>query len=259
MMYGSGPMPMYSSAAPNRPGGALGMSRDDGPNDRTRFTGDVELMLLRPSWSENAIGKLSEGLEFSPRASLAFRGLGNLDGRVRYWHFGQEVDVLDNNGDVEFRFNVFDIEATHQFSGRRSQITLGAGARLAGIRLTDTADLKSDADFFGLTLSADGMTPLGNFRAGHIGLVYGGRLSVLTGDWGGDANSQFVDAQARNDNMLVHELYGGVELARRFGAFDAHARLLFEMQNWKSDVLAEDSDIESIGFFGPGLELGAEF
>jgi hypothetical protein len=54
-------------------------------------------------------------------------------------------------------------------------------------------------------------------------------------------------------------LYGGVELARRFRAVDVHARLLFEMQNWKSDVLAEDADIESIGIFGPGLQLGAEF
>jgi hypothetical protein len=226
---------------------------------RSRFSADIQLSMLRPQWAENAIGKLSEEYQFSPRAMLAFRGLGNLDGRVRYWHFGREADVLDGDGDVRFRFNVFDIEATHHFAGRRSEVTLGSGVRLAGIRLTDTADEKSDADLIGLTLAADGTTPLGKFRSGHFGLVYGGRLSILGGDWGGDDDSEFVDSQARNDNMLVHELYGGVELARRFGGFDAHARLVFEMQNWKSDVLAEDADIESIGFFGPSLQLGADF
>jgi len=40
---------------------------------------------------------------------------------------------------------------------------------------------------------------------------------------------------------------------------DIHARLLFEMQNWHSDVLAQDAGLESIGIFGPALQLGAEF
>ena len=64
-------------------------------------------------------------------------------------------------------------------------------------------------------MAGDGMTPLGDFPGGHFGLVYGGRLSILGGNWGGDDNSQFVNQQTRNDNVLVHELYGGVELARR--------------------------------------------
>ena len=68
-----------------------------------------------------------------------------------------------------------------------------------------------------------------------------------------------MNQQARNDNVLVHELYGGVELARRCGAVDIHARLLFEMQNWHSDVLAQNAGLESIGLFGPALQLGAEF
>jgi len=36
-------------------------------------------------------------------------------------------------------------------------------------------------------------------------------------------------------------------------------RLLFEMQNWRSDVLSQNAGINSIGILGPALQLGAEF
>jgi hypothetical protein len=113
-------------------------------------------------------------------------------------------------------------------------------------------------DLVGLTLAADGLTPLGMFPGGHVGLVYGGRLSILGGDWGGETNA-FIDEKVRNDNVVVQELYGGVEIARCIRAINVHARLLFEMQNWRSDVLAQDANIPSIGFFGPGVQIGAEF
>ena len=178
---------------------------------RSRFTADVELKLLRPQFSEDVVGKLSEEYQFSPRIILAGRGLGNFDGRVRYWHFGRETNVLGGD-DVKLKFDVLDIEATHEFDGRRSQLTLGGGVRLAGIHFTDVNDEEAGGDFIGLTLAGDGLTPLGGFPGGHFGLVYGGRLSILAGDWGGDDNSLFVDEQERSDNLLVHELYAGVEL-----------------------------------------------
>jgi hypothetical protein len=231
----------------------------DVPPDRAQLTADIELSLLRPQIAETAAGKISEEYQFSPRIILALRGVGNFDGRVRYWHYDRNSDVLGTDDDIQIRFDVLDIEAVHRFAARRSELTLSAGLRLAGIHLTDVADAKCSTDLIGLTMAADGMTPLGAFPGGHFGLIYGGRLSILGGDWGGDDTSLFVNHQSRNDNVLVHELYGGVELARRFRAVDVHARLLFEMQNWKSDVLATDADIESIGIFGPGLQFGAEF
>jgi hypothetical protein len=241
------------------PDSACGEARGNPPPDRAHLSADVELMLLRPSVAENAIGKFSEQLQFSPRIVLGLRGAGNLDGRVRYWHYNRDSDILGTDDEVRVKFDVLDIEALHRFEGRRSELTLSGGVRLAGVKLTDTEDEKSGADYIGLTLAGDGLTPLGRFRGGHFGLVYGGRVAILDGDWGGDDNSLFINQQSRNDNMFVHELYGGVELARRFRVVNVRARLLFEAQNWKSDVLADEADIESIGFFGPGLEIGAEF
>jgi hypothetical protein len=227
---------------------------------RAQISGDVELMLLRPNITENAIGKVSEEYQFSPRFTIGVRGVGNLDGRVRYWHYDRNSDLLGSDDDIRIRFDVLDVEGLHRFAWHRSELTLAAGLRLAGITLEDPTDEEASADLIGLTLAADGATHLVCFNGGHLGWVYGGRLSILSGDWGADDNSQFIDGRTRNDNVLVHELYGGVELAKRIRAINVHARLLWEMQNWHSDALAEDAaDIQSIGVFGPGLQLGAEF
>jgi hypothetical protein len=224
----------------------------------SRFTADVELMLLRPQLSEDAFGKLSEEYQFSPRFVLGVRDIGNLDFRGRYWHYDQESKLLGDE-DIQFDFDVFDIEALHRFCWNRSHLILAGGVRLAAINLSDAQDEKSGGDFIGLTMAADGRTTLVSYCKGHLGWVYGGRISILAGDWGGEDNSDFVDHQARNDNILVHELYAGGEITHCFGAFNCHARLVFEMQNWKSDVLAQDADVDSIGFLGPGLQLGADF
>jgi hypothetical protein len=254
--------PMYPPNMPMQyPPGMMGYPTggNDAPPQRARLSADIDLMLLRPQIAETTIGKVSEEYQFSPRIILALQGAGNFDGRLRYWHYDRNSDVLGTDDDIRIRFDVLDIEAIHHFAARKSELTLSAGLRLAGIHLTDTEDAKCSTNLIGLTLAGDGMTPLGAFPGGHFGLVYGGRLSILGGNWGGDDDSQFVNHQARNDNVLVHELYGGVELARRFRAVDIHARLLFEMQNWHSDVLAQDAGLESIGIFGPALQLGAEF
>jgi hypothetical protein len=257
---------------------------------RARLSADVEFMMLRPQIAESAVGKLSEEYQFSPRLILQLQGAGNFDGRLRYWHYDRATEVLGTNnnfvisppyyglyyddwigaspgavgaspskGSIKIKFDVLDIEALHHFEAGKSDLTLSAGLGLAGIHLTDTTFQKCGTDLIGLTMAGDGMTPLGAFPAGHFGLVYGGRLSILGGNWGGDDNSLFVNHQDRNDNVLVHELYGGVELARRCRMIDMHARFLFEMQNWHSDVLAQDAGLESIGMFGPALQLGAEF
>lgn len=254
--------PMYPPNMPMQyPPGMMGYptGANEMPPDRAHFSADVELSLLRPQIAESAAGKLSEDYQFSPRVILGLRGAGNFDGRVRYWHYNRNSDVLGTDDEIRIKFDVLDIEAVHRFAARKSELMLSGGLRLAGLRLTDVESAKCSTDLIGLTLAGDGMTPLGAFSGGHFGLIYGGRLSILAGDWGGNDTSLFVNRQVRNDNVLVNELYGGVELARRFRALDVHLRLLFEMQNWQSDVLAQNAGIESIGLLGPGLQIGAEF
>jgi hypothetical protein len=227
--------------------------------DRAHISADIELSLLRPQIAESGAGRFSEEYQFSPRLILGLRGVGNLEGRVRYWHYNRNSDDLGTDGDIRLKFNVLDVEALHRFEGRRSEFALAAGVRFAGIRLTDFDDHRVGSDLFGLTLAGDGLSRLGMFPGGYLGLVYGGRLSILGGDWHGDTGNTFVTTPAHNDNVLVHELYGGIEIARCFRAVNCHARLVYEMQNWQSDVLADHSGFESIGFLGPGLELGADF
>ena len=59
--------------------------------------------------------------------------------------------------------------------------------------------------------------------------------------------------------LLRGLLHVGLELARCYRGFEIYGRLAFEMQNWHSDVLANEPDINSLGFVGPGIRAGAEF
>ena len=108
-------------------------------------------------------------------------------------------------------------------------------------------------------MAADGWTPLFSCSQGCVGWVYGGRLSILAGDWGGDADHNILTERVRDDNVIVHELYAGLGFTRCCRNIDLNARLGFEMQNWHSDVLSEAADDGSIGFVGPGVEIGAQF
>jgi hypothetical protein len=301
----TGPCPncgQYHNQIPGGPDGSWIGQENTQPRARTHWFADLELMWLRPQVEENALGKLSESTQLSPRLIVGFEGLGNLDGRVRYWHYDQDTHIVPTDEKVQFAFDVFDIEGTHKFCYGKSELTLAAGLRLAEIHLKDNfaatnaspgvlaqrgiyprgyiyndpfspfgdhifvipplgadpGEQSATTHLAGLTLAADGLTRLGEFTGGHVGLVYGGRLSILSGNWKGDSDSIFIRSRTRNDNVLVHELYGGVELARQFNRANLHGRILYEMQNWNSDVLA-DGDIESIGILGPAIEIGAEF
>ncbi len=256
-----GPCPQcggYHSNPGHYPDGGCDATANAPDSQRMHLYGDVEFNFLRPRFTEDALGKLSEAYEFSPRFILGVQNIGNLDARVRYWHYGRDTEVL-GYGDIRLEFDVLDIEAVHRFEGRRSQLALAAGVRLAHLQLKDDADEKAASDMLGLTMAADGLTPCVRFSSGYCGWVYGGRVSLLGGDWGGDDNSVFIDHQVRDDNVLVTELYAGAQIARRFRNVELHGRVVFEIQNWRSDALASDADIESISFLGPGLQIGAGF
>jgi hypothetical protein len=220
---------------------------------RSRLFMDVEFNFFRTHIVDNPLGKLSEKYEFSPRVSLGFRDTGNLDGRARYWSYDHDTRTLSGST-INVQFDVLDLEGIHLFLGRRSELQLASGLRLASIDLSE-GGTTAGADLLGITVAADGRTCLCEFQDGLFTWVYGGRLSVLGGDWGGEAGNPFVTGRTQDDNVIVHELHAGIDYAICHGDFDLHTRLGFEMQNWHSDALAQTS----IGIIGPNFLFGAEF
>ena len=252
------PQAGYPCANPCCPDTCGGFGPNAAECDGPQLSGDVEFTFYRVHMTDQVVGKLSEKFEFSPRFILAFQDCCNLDGRFRYWYYARDTALI-GGGDIRPEFRVFDMEATHRFQGRRSQLTLAGGLRFANLQLTDPTGDTVASDMLGLTLAADGLTPVLCHQSGYCGWVYGGRVSLLGGDWGGDPNSDFLTQNFADDNMLVTELYVGIEVAHRLQSATLRGRAVFEMQNWRSDVLAQNAGVESIGFVGPGLQIGADF
>ncbi len=224
---------------------------------RPQCYGEVEINFLRPRFMEDGVGKLSEKHEFSPRFILGFQANNQIGARARYWTYGRNTNVA-GGGSVRFEFDVLDLEATHAFDMGGTGVELAAGLRLAKIDLTDADNEAAGTDLAGLTFAADGRTRLCDVQGSVIAWAYGGRVSILGGDWGGDDGSDFVNLPASDDNVVSEELYVGIECAKCCQKCNVHARFAFEMQNWHSDALAQSSS-DSIGFLGPGVHVGAEF
>ena len=87
--------------------------------------------------------------------------------------------------------------------------------------------------------------------------ICGARWSILGSDWEG-SNDGLIEP-IRDDNVVVQELYGGVEYLRHYRNYDIYTRLMFEIQNWHSDALSQFAGTDSIGFIGPGIELGMSY
>jgi hypothetical protein len=164
---------------------------------------------------------------------------------------------LDNlsvpgNG-VRFEWDVFDVEATTRLQTRRTDVTLGAGFRFAGTDIV-FGGAQFEADLFGGTIAADIETLICCSSNNYFSLVYGGRLSILGGDW--DVNGvNFV----RDDNVVNHEIYGGVEYGCCYQGIDMYSQLKFEIQNWHSDVTAQNLGVDSVGFVGPSFTFGVGY
>ncbi|HEX4412407.1 MAG TPA: hypothetical protein VH107_02190 [Lacipirellulaceae bacterium] len=220
--------------------------------------GDIDFKFVRTRFSEDTFGKLSETYELAPRYTLGVQNVGAVDARVRFWDYDRGTDVL-GAGAVRVKLDVFDLEAVHRFEGSRSTVDLSAGLRWASWRLQDPTGARSDIDAVGLTAAADGLTACHCIPDGYCAWAYGGRLSILGGDWTG--TSGFIDHSVGDDNIVVTELYAGAQVGRRCGNIDLHARAVYEIQNWHSDALEQNtsSSVGSIGFLGPALQIGAEF
>lgn len=225
-----------------------------------RLFAEVDLMLMRLHLTENAAGKLSEQYELSPRVIVGFEGGDISDGRVRYWTYDHLTQLLEpGGGSVRFELNVVDIEATQRFQIRRSDIVVGAGLRLAKIVIGDDDGDEVGTDLYGMTVAADAKTYLCRYEEGMFSWVYGARLSILGGDWGGDAQHDLVPFPVRDDNVVTNELHAGIEYAFCIRQVECWARASFEMQNWRSDVFAGGTHADTISLLGPGIHLGAQF
>ena len=172
---------------------------------------------------------------------------------------GMEVDVVD-------------LEVTNRFAFRRTDLWLSGGIRYAGWALTDDSNDPVTMASLGLTVGADLRTLAFSHGCSRWSFVYGARLSLLGGNWKGDNDiiDTIFNPEVANDNMLVHELYAGIEYGYTFRGHDLFARATYEIQNWHSDVLAESGigngmapnsigSTDSIGFMGPGFHFGLRY
>ena len=230
-----------------------------------------EFLWLRPHVSEDWVGKLSESHHLSSRTVVGYENCCGLGARARYWHFDHTIDVLDPDT-IGMNVEVVDLEVTNRFGLLRSDLLLAGGFRYAHWNLEDQDGTPVAMDAYGLTVAADARTPLYTYCANRLSFVYGARWSVLGGDWRGDNDiiDTVVRSQVRDDNILVTELYAGVEYLYRWCDVDLFARTTAEMQNWRSDVLGEPGigngiaplsigSTNSISFVGVGLQLGVGY
>jgi hypothetical protein len=237
------------------------------------YYGEIQFLWIRPHVSEDWVGKLSESHDFSARYVLGYEDRCGLGGRVRYWRYDDEIDVLWASDSIAFQLDVLDLEVTNRFHFRRTDLVLAGGFRYAGWDLRCYDDGVVDIDAYGLTIAADLSTLICCYGCNQWSFVYGGRLAILAGDWDGD--NALIDTLpgypgVQDDNLLVHELYAGVEYAYCHCECDLFMRAVFEMQNWRSDVLSEPGigtglapysvgSTAAIGFIGPSLQLGVRY
>jgi hypothetical protein len=214
-------------------------------------------MFLRAHVMENAIGKLSEQYQFSPRMVIGYEDAQGIGGRIRYWHYDQSTNNLtDPTLPIRFEMDVFDIEGTSRFGTDRAELVVSGGFRWTDARIT-LADAPVANDMPGITFAADLRVILCRERRWEWASVSGARYSLLGGDWEGAANG-FLEPN-RDDNVAVFEFYGGFEYIQHYKGYDAFARIVFEVQNWQSDVASQTAGADSINFMGPGAHFGLIF
>jgi hypothetical protein len=219
------------------------------------YYADVQLFFMRTHILEGAIGKLSEKYELSPRFILGFEGLGGVGGRARYWTYGRWTPNLDGDA-IRVDMDVIDLETTCRFRTSRTDLVIAGGIRWTDMDVSFN-DVEVENEMPGATVAADLRTAMCRSGCREWAAVGGARWSLLGGDWEGDSGG-FITPM-RDDNVVVQELYGGFEYFRTYPNYDLFARLIFEIQNWHSDAAAQDAGADSIGFVGPGLEIGMMF
>jgi hypothetical protein len=234
----------------------------DSSADRGRarkITADIELMAMRTHFSEDVLGKLGEHYELSERVVLGAENAHGIGGRIRYWTYDRTTPNLQGGSSLGADYTVTDFEGTTHFGTQWFDFILAGGIRFADIRLdTDSGATRSN-QMPGATLALDMSAMICHDETHGFDWhsVGGARWSVLGGDWRSKGNA--LIAETRDDNVVVTEIYGGFECSQCYRGHDLYARLVFEAQNWRSDALGENTGIDSMGFVGPGLNLGLNY
>jgi hypothetical protein len=218
---------------------------------------DAQVIAMRTHISENAVGKLSEQYEFSWRGIVGYEAANGVGARGRYWQYGRTTPILSGIGDnLRLDFDVIDAEVTRRFRTRGADLIVSGGFRWATMS-TELDDEVVDAEMPGITLALDARGVICRHHRSEWAAVCGGRWSLLGGDWEGDDGG--LIAPTRDDNIAVYEYYGGAEYVRHHRSCSCFARLVFEVQHWHSDAMAQTAGADSIGFFGPAVHAGVTY
>lgn len=231
----------------------------DKQQGRRRITADIELMALRAHFGEEAVGKLAEKYELSERFVIAGENANGIGARFRYWTYDRRTPSLQDNGqDIRFDFDVIDFEGTTRFATERMDVVLAGGVRWADVKI-DIDDGRSRNDMPGATFAVDarGLICRDCQHGWEWHSISGARWSIFGGDWEGSDDG--LIEPTRDDNITVMEIYGGIEWSRRRCGRETYIRLVCEAQNWRSDALGENTDVDSLSFIGPGLNMGTTF
>jgi hypothetical protein len=220
------------------------------------YYGEVDMLFLRTHFNEDVAGKLSETYEFTPRFILGYETENGVGARVRYFTYGRTTQIISGADSIRFEFDALDVEATSRFKSGRSELVAAGGFRFASID-TEWDGERVSIDAPGVTVAADLRTMVCGDCRQQWAAVAGARWSILGGDWEG-SDSGFVEP-LRDDNLLVQELYFGAELSCHYSSYVLWTRLVFEMQNWRSDVMGESAGVDSITLVGPGIHVGGAF
>ena len=221
------------------------------------YFAEVQIMWLRAHMMEDAVGKLSEQYNWSPRLIAGYESANGIGARGRYWHYSHETPILDTGDDIRFEFSTIDLEGTARFAMKKADLVVSAGFRWANLEI-ELDDEATDTSAPGLTVAADVRTEICRKCNSQWAAIGGLRLSTLGGDWEG-SGAGFVPP-VRDDNIVVQEIYGGVEYTHvTKGGYNLYTRLTLEIQNWHSDAMAQLSGADSVGFVGPGIHAGASF
>ncbi len=221
------------------------------------YYAEVQHMFMRAHVSEEVVGKLRERYEYSPRVVLGYESPSGLGGRVRYWNYTRTTDSLDPNDDaLRFDFDVIDFEGTTRFSTSHAELVLAGGFRWADMKIVEDDDDEIDSEMPGITFAADVRGTICRGCNLQWAGVFGARWSMLGGDWEGDDS---IIEPTMDDNIVTHDIYGGFELLCHRCGYDLYARIVFEMQNWRSDALGEETGVDSFGFVGPAVHTGITF
>lgn len=181
--------------------------------------------------------------------------------RARFWHFDDNYVVSPQYPrQLGIELDTLDFEATKQVG----DFAISGGIRVVDWRYTSTLinppfiepSYRALDDSYGVTLAAEGNTALCAGESWRLAAVYGGRISLLTGEWHADPGfSQSLVGYGR-DTQDILECWTGIEA--RYGC--AFARATLEMQRWQSNALQQDfTYFGALGLLGIGTTVGVTF